>query len=650
VDGRLKPVKRVPQWVDVIDRTELEEWRPLDIGELARRLPNVVVGDGGNPFLALPVIRGFGGERVRILTDGVWPSTQTLGLFGGTLSLWDPESTERVEIYHGPGAYLKGIDSPGGLINIVPRRPRRHGALTANFGGASSYRSATNTFRQRGEVDVGSGPVAALIGFTWTDVGHRETADDELRPTDYQTYAADIALDYFLDNKSALGLTFQHMQADDTASPFATGSSLADPTYERTFFGLTITSFDVGPVFHGHRASISLDRFFKEDDREFVSDPTTGIGSESETERFDAHIEGSLDLFPCHTTWAELTLSYAHVDRIERLLCTQGEFETDPVPLPGAAVIHDPSTHAELGACNSVSRAYEAEEILLSALIEDQVHDECWDKHVGLRVDLAHVEDTRNGRDETEVLVGAAAGVARHFNPRLTGFANASVGWRRPSIDERTATLVVGGNLLVGNADLDPELHANVEVGVKSAFKDRASLQAAVFGHYTDDYIAARPVFGALPGEMQLVNRGDAFLFGFEASGAWRPCTTIEGWELYATLGTTRTTDEDLIADFPLLYRAGTRYSVPAPRGYRVRRWFADLSLHGATDSTDGPRGGDAYLTGDVLFGTSLDFGCYRAGHVTLGLTNLLDDQYTPPGAILPAAGLSIVASLAIEW
>ena len=149
MNGRLMETRRIPQWVDVIERKDLVEWRPMDLGFHLQTLPNVTIGDGGSPFLQIPGIRGFSGDRVRILTDGVWPSTQPLGYYGSTLTLWDPESTERVEVYHGPGAILRAIDSPGGLINVVPRRPRRHGSGSADVAVASGYATADQRWRSR---------------------------------------------------------------------------------------------------------------------------------------------------------------------------------------------------------------------------------------------------------------------------------------------------------------------------------------------------------------------------------------------------------------------------------------------------------------------------------------------------------------------
>lgn len=646
--GRRTPLMRLPQWVDVIERDDLVAWRPYDIGFLARQHPNVLIRDGGNPFLELPVVRGLGGDRVKILTDGVWPSTQTLGAQGGTLSLWDPEATERVEIFHGPGAYLKGIDAPGGMINIVPRRPRQHGDWSGDWGARTGYDSATKKWRNRLEVDVGEGRFAALIGATTTSIGHRTTPSGDIEPTDYDQFSGDVAMDYFLTPRSRVGATIQYTKADNIETPFATGTSFSDPSYDRIFAGLTFTNFEMGGFFHGHQTSLSFDSFLQDDDRG-LSDVTAGIGSEDDVTRANWHLEGTLNLLCGHETWAELSVGYAHLKRTETLLCVNdvdARVDRPTLPKSVSEAIH---THAEIDDnCEPVSRSFEAEEFIVSALLEDQVHCECWDSFLGLRADFWWIDDTRFDEDEFHVLIGGAAGYTRHLNKAMSLFTNASLGWRRPSIFERTATEIVDGRLLFANEDLDPELHGNAELGMRASYRNRLSLQAAAFAHYIDDTIAPRDL-GVFPAAAVLENRGDVWLYGGEALASWRPEWTIEGLEVFGSLGITRSSDTELVGHVPIHYRSGVRYSVPAPKGYRFRRWFAEVAGHGAASWRDGPRSDDAYFTADVLLGLNVDLACGRNASVHMGLTNLLDESYTPPQSTLPAAGLSFFAGFQID-
>lgn len=650
-DGRITPVKRIPQWVDIIERHDLTEWRPKEIGFHAARFPNVEIGDLGNPFLAVPRIRGLGGDRVKILTDGVWPGTQALGNQGGSLSLWDPESTERVEIYHGPGAYLRAIDSPGGFINIVPRRPRQHGPFSYDVRGAVSTDTAQRKYRGRAEIDVGQERVAALAGLTWTSVGDRVTGNGSLDPSSYEQLAADLAMDYFLGPNARLGITLQYMQASDIRSPSSTGTEAASaPEYDRLFLGFTLQSLVPGDVFQGARISFAIDSIVQQDDLTIASEDA-GIGNTDNISRYDISFSGPLYLICCHDTWAELNLSYGFLDRKETLLCfgEDGEGETPRDQFLRTLENAGRRPHADLSNCEPVERTFEAEELFISGLITDAIHNGCYDFYSGIRCDYFHVADAQFGdANRDDVLLSAAVGSAVHLTKRTSVYGNLSYGFRRPTLFELGAIEIVNGDPIFPNPDLDAEIHGNAELGLKTSFKNIWSLQAAVFTHYINDTIAPKPL-GGIAGGGELDNLGSVWLYGMELTGAWRPLRTFEGLELWGSVGFTETTDSALVAKVPFKYTAAVRYSVPSPKGYVVRRWFSELVVHGASQSNLGNAKGNAYTTADIVFGGQVDLGKGRWTEVNFGISNILNAAYTPPGAVFEAPGLSLFASFSFD-
>jgi len=642
-DQRLKEVRRVPQWVDVVRRQDLTEWRPLGLGDLLRRFPNVMMGDGGSPFQALPNVRGLGGDRVRIMTDGVWPSTQALGPFGSTLSLWDPESAERVEVYHGPGAYLRGAEAGGGVINVVPRRPHRHECLSdAWIEESTSYRSGDNAFRQRLGADFGQGRVAGLVGATYEDHDDRETPDGSLDPSSYEWLGVDAAVDYFLDNQSTLGFTGQYVKAKDIRSPLGGGDLLTQPEYERLFLGMTLSSLDMGPYFHGARATVTFDSFVQQDDAQTNLSLTDGISSKDDVKRFDFHLAGNLYLFDCHDTWAEISVGWAHLERTEAILCL------DLVNTDQAQALRDLKIfpNAVPGTCVDGVAKLQAEEIRVKALIEDEWHSACWDFHVGARLDAQYLDDDRTGEDTVELTGGVAGGVARHLSTCWTAYGNGSFGQRFPSIHELYSVAILDGVTVFGNPDLDPETAWNLELGFKYGSDNHSTAQVAGFVHGVQDFIGRRAI-----GPDELWDHlGDVILAGVEATGTWRPdgCR-CEGLEFFGMLGSTWSDDEAIVTSVPFHGRAGARLSTTYGPGCGLRRWFVEASARGAVES--GFRADDdAFVTTEVLAGASFGFGGRRVGTLTVGAINLLDEAYTEPFARLPAQGRSLIASLSFDF
>jgi len=109
----------------------------------ATSLGDVLDGEAGihrrsfGPGSTRPVIRGFDGDRVLILRDGV--RTGTLGAQSGDHGEpVDPQSLDRVEVLRGPGTLLYGSSAIGGVVNMISGH---HEAKTQGHRGFHGYLS-----------------------------------------------------------------------------------------------------------------------------------------------------------------------------------------------------------------------------------------------------------------------------------------------------------------------------------------------------------------------------------------------------------------------------------------------------------------------------------------------------------------------------
>ncbi len=136
------PMLDIPQVVNTVSDKVLEDQHATTLDEALYNVSNVVqtntLGGTQDAF----VRRGFGANR-----DG---SIMTNGL-RTVLPRSFNAATERVEVLKGPASTLYGILDPGGLINVVTKRPEQRfgGSLSAT---SSSFGGGT------GQVDV-TGPI-----------------------------------------------------------------------------------------------------------------------------------------------------------------------------------------------------------------------------------------------------------------------------------------------------------------------------------------------------------------------------------------------------------------------------------------------------------------------------------------------------------
>jgi iron complex outermembrane receptor protein len=143
------------QGVGVLDGEELRLRLEATLGETLAREPGISSTFFG-PGASRPIIRGQGGERIRVLNDGIGNFDVSTTSADHVVAA-DPLSAERVEIVRGPAALLYGDSAAGGVVNVVegriPRR-RQEGWASELLGYVGSNADARNG---SAETDVGLG-------------------------------------------------------------------------------------------------------------------------------------------------------------------------------------------------------------------------------------------------------------------------------------------------------------------------------------------------------------------------------------------------------------------------------------------------------------------------------------------------------------
>ncbi len=127
----------------------IREMRP-QLGDTLARLPGVSA-TSFSPGASRPVLRGFQGERVRVLVDGIG-SIDVSNTSADHAVTVDPLTADRMEVIHGPAVLLFGSQAIGGAVNVFDRRiPREIPEDGLHFDALGTYSSAAN------ERSIGSG-------------------------------------------------------------------------------------------------------------------------------------------------------------------------------------------------------------------------------------------------------------------------------------------------------------------------------------------------------------------------------------------------------------------------------------------------------------------------------------------------------------
>lgn len=200
------------------------------LGETLAQQPGIASTYFG-PGASRPIIRGLGGDRLRVLTGGVGTLDASVVSPDHAVSL-DPILVERIEVVRGPATLLYGGSALGGVVNVIDARipevlPDRAvtGRFEARVGSAAGERAAAGLVNVRSDAWVWH-----LDGFA------RETEDLHL-PGFGPTPAVRAAL-------AAAGEAVERGRLRNSATTASGGAVGLAHVAETGHFGVAYSAFD----------------------------------------------------------------------------------------------------------------------------------------------------------------------------------------------------------------------------------------------------------------------------------------------------------------------------------------------------------------------------------------------------------------------
>jgi iron complex outermembrane receptor protein len=170
--GKVETTLEAINSVTTLDTLDLAHKAGTSLGDVLDGQAGVFKRSFG-PGTTRPVLRGFDGDRVLIMQDGV--RTGTLSSQSGDHGEpVDPQGLERVEIVRGPATLLYGSNAIGGVVNMITDH---HAGQKASHDGVHGYLSAiagSNNGLHGGSAGVSAGTGAYVLRL---NTGGQRTSD-----------------------------------------------------------------------------------------------------------------------------------------------------------------------------------------------------------------------------------------------------------------------------------------------------------------------------------------------------------------------------------------------------------------------------------------------------------------------------------------
>ena len=142
VTGVRRRAEDVLGGVSVLGGQELTTAIRPSIGDTLTRLPGVSASSFG-PAASRPILRGLGGDRIRVLTDGIGSFDVSSSSADHAVAI-NPLTADRIEVLRGPAALPFGSSAIGGVVNVIDSRIPRRAEQPLHLDAMLGYATAAN--------------------------------------------------------------------------------------------------------------------------------------------------------------------------------------------------------------------------------------------------------------------------------------------------------------------------------------------------------------------------------------------------------------------------------------------------------------------------------------------------------------------------
>lgn len=634
--------------ITTVTRRELDLSEYQNIQGAIRSEPGIA----GAPAEGLPSwwnpgvsIRGLGGARLGVFSDGVPQSLQGLELGdGGNLSLYDPFSVERIEVVRGNYAPQFGGSALGGVINVIQRAPKERDLFGLNVSGRSAFDGSVNAMRHSGLVDFGGEDFGIIAGGTSVGSERPVTPGDPAAAEGaYRTASGWANSRVRLTGGTTLHVSgvLNHNSDVLTAAESITDSPVAlsriesqSPRYQRSLVSAEVISRDLGAGIDALQSKLSWQQFTRRDQSMLVNPEQT-------VQRFltDDAVNAILWNTALQVPWGAHHLSLAY------------DFGYDESDLETSYPQQMRERAHRLFASQYRSGLHAEDRLALGR----------FELIPSARLEYFTADDKLGGEEIHNHGESAGVSALYHLKDSRAVYIKGGSGYRNPTLAERfyRGELVgsSGSAVLAGASALGGERGNDVELGIKEATPE-FTYAVAGFYHRLHDYIGI-----GVPDQVQ-VDSSESLIYrsipslslaGFEVEASVQVIDEVKLFGNLSQAWSNHSQDIDLPA---LSANYGVRYQQELCDCTSLKQFTGTLyarSLGDSVDRTPAPiresfPSGQGFTT--INLEGALEFAPLPMGDLTLlmGVHNLANSRYREPFYDQLQPGLTGYVALALTY
>lgn len=584
---------------------------------------------GGSPF-----IRGLTGNQNLQMIDGIRLNNATFR-YGPNqyLATVEPLSLEKIEVVRGAGSVLYGSDALGGVLQVFTKNPT-YSSDGFKAGGQLETKFMSENMEQtsRGEINVATGKVAFLGGFTAHDYGDLVAGDSlgKESPTGYYGYSFDSKLKIRLSSNNELILAYQYDKQNDV------------PRYDKIITGYSKYHFDpqIRQLGYARLKSEFNNKWFRQ------VTFTASLNQSDETRILQKNgktlITNEHDLVNTYGGIVEVQSNpWKNWSFISGVEYYYDKVESSKTEINNGEVTKKRGYYPD--GSNSGSMAVFTSHTFSFGIV---------DLNLGGRFTSYSIQSEDAEFGDVNVNPSAFVGngsLLFRVNKNHNLILSANSAFRAPNLNDLSSFGSFSNGIEVPNPDLKPEKSFNTEIGWKARYNKFSGSIFLYRNNLTNLIERIEAEYNgqdSLDGEKvyKKTNFSKAFIQGVEGELQYEFLPFLSAYgNLTYTYGQNETVDEPITRIPPLNGRLGLYFICPRGKGYWARaEWLsaAKQDRLSAGDKTDSriPEGG---TPGWNVFNIRAGWNSQHLS-ITAGLNNLLNEGYRTHGSGVDGYGRSL--------
>jgi len=615
--------KDVAYPLEVVSSEEIIKYSPVTISEVLNNEAGVNLSRDGI-WGTSATIRGLSKNNIITLVDG--NRIETAANLAAGLSLFNVDDIERIEVVKGASSVLYGSGATGGIINIITKSPSfsDNFYLRGNFiGGFATVNNLSSS-----NLSLSSGYANWSLKLTGSirTATNTMTPAGELLNSQFKDNNLNGAFDINIFKNHYIKLDYQRFEAIDVGIPggksFPINSSAKYPSELRELYS---GEYEIKNLLPGmNSVSIKYFRQLIERRVENIVSPTvllkTGADHTTDGLQFttDWYLENRFRVISGIDFWQREYNGYR-----TRELKAQNRIIGD-LPVPdskfrslGLFIQND----FNLTSTFSLSLGGRYDFINITS---DGVNNPLYIINNGARNDNPpkNPQASFASTDVENKSWSLNLGSIYNLNDNTSISFNAARSFRSPTLEERFQYIDLGGNIYLGNTELEPEQGLFFDIGLRNYYEN-FSLRGNIFMNLLSNLVVDQSV---IPDSLFIKsNVGKARLYGFDLTSEYNP---LNKYVFYITLSYVRGEDTENKTNLPEIppinSKIGIRSSVSD-----IINWEFVTTLYGDQNKTAfGEMETSGYVNFDLFLNSfPIDLGFLKV-NLYGGIQNITNKEY----------------------